>query len=352
MKEIEALRKTKYDLIRTINSLQKTLDEKTGGKPRILFVAPHLSTGGMPQYLYKKIEILNDQADIYCVQYNNTSEEYVVQRNLIREKIGGRFYCLGENKEEILDLIEKICPDVIHFDDFVEFFIDDRIIRKIFTEDRPYYILETCHSSNISISDKSYCPDKFVMVNRWMANKFSGLGVPVDVLEYPIDNFTRPDRDTSLKSLGLDPSKKHVINVGLFTPGKNQAELIEYARHLQAYPIEFHFIGNTAPNFQNYWEPLVSNLPQNCKIWGERNDTEEFYKCADLFVFTSNWELNPIVIKETLSWNLPILMRRLEPYMDSYDNNSLVHYLSPGGMFEDKQRNIDMIKDILGLDEK
>ena len=40
MKEIEALRKTKYELIRTINSIQETLDEKTGGKPRILFVAP------------------------------------------------------------------------------------------------------------------------------------------------------------------------------------------------------------------------------------------------------------------------------------------------------------------------
>jgi len=69
MKEIEALRKTKYELVRTINSIQKTLDEKSGGKPRILYVAPHLSTGGMPQYLYKKIESFNDQAEIYCVQY-------------------------------------------------------------------------------------------------------------------------------------------------------------------------------------------------------------------------------------------------------------------------------------------
>lgn len=349
MNEIEALRKTKYELTRTINSLERTISEKSGGKPRILFVAPHLSTGGMPQYLYKKIEIFNDQAEVYCIQYNNTSEDYVVQRNRIREKIGARFFCLGSDKTQLLDLIESICPDIIHFDDFVEFFVDDAIIKKIYSEDRPYFIVETCHSSNISTSDKIYCPDKFVMVNQWMASKFSSLRVPVDVLEYPVENFKRPDRDESLISLGLDPSRKHVVNVGLFTPGKNQGELIEYARSLENYPIDFHFIGNTAPNFQNYWEPILKNLPSNCKIWGERNDTDEFYKCVDLFVFTSIWELNPIVIKETLSWNLPILMRRLEPYQDTYDNNPLVSYLSPGGMFEDKERNVNSIKQLLDI---
>lgn len=349
MHEIEVLRKTKYELTRTINSLQKTLDEKSGGKPRILFVAPHLSTGGMPQYLYKKIEILHDQAEIYCVQYNNTSEEYVVQRDRIRNKIGPNFYCLGNDKEQLLDLIEKICPDIIHFDDFVEFFVDDSLIRKIYVEDRPYFIVETCHSSTVSTDDKIFCPDKFIMVNKWMAEKFSVLGVPVDVLEYPIENFERPDRDESLRSLGLDPSRKHVINVGLFTPGKNQGELIQYARELQHFPIDFHFLGNTAPNFQHYWEPILKDLPGNCKIWGERNDTDEFYKAVDLFVFTSNWELNPIVIKETLSWNLPILMRRLLPYGDDYDHNPLVSYLSPGDFFLDKEYNINRIKELLGL---
>ena len=204
-----------------------------------------------------------------------------------------------------MDLIEKICPDVIHFDDFVEFFVDDNIIQKLYSEDRPYFIVETCHSSNVSPMDKVYCPDKFIMVNRWMCDKFSVLGVPVDVLEYPIENFERPDREEALRSLGLDPNRKHVVNVGLFTPGKNQGELIEYAKGLQHLPVDFHFLGNT--------------------------------------------ELNPIVIKETLSWDLPILMRRLEPYGDTYDNNPLVGYLSLNGMFTDKERNINLIKERLQL---
>lgn len=350
MKEIEALRKTKYELTRTINSIEKTLEEKTGGKPRILFVAPHLSTGGMPQYLYKKIETFNGDAEVYCIQYNNTSEEYVVQKNRIKDKIGARFHCLGNDKSKILDLIESICPDVIHFDDFVEFFIDANIIDKIYAPDRPYYIVETCHSSNVSPENKVYSPDKFIMVNEWMCDKFGEMGVPLDVLEYPIEDFKRPDRTTALAELGLDPGLKHIINIGLFTPGKNQGELIEYARKLQNYPLQFHFIGNTAPNFQHYWEPLLEDLPSNCRLWGERDDTDLFYKSADLFIFTSNWELNPIVIKETLSWKLPILMRRLDPYKDSYDDNPLVTYLTPHGMYDDREFNIRSIKNILELE--
>jgi glycosyltransferase involved in cell wall biosynthesis len=339
------LRKVKYELIRTVNGLDSRIREITGGKPRILFVAPHLSTGGMPQYLYKKIECLYEDAEIYCIQYSNTSEAYVVQRDRISEKLGDRFYCLGEDKSEILGLIDDICPDVIHFDDFVEFFVDEDICEKIFSLDRPYFIYETCHSSNISPDDKLWVPDKLVMVNQWMVERFSPLGTPIDILEYPIEKKERPPRKGALEKLGLNPDLKHVINVGLFTPGKNQGLLIEFARMMVDYPVQFHFIGNQAPNFQSYWEPLMEDLPVNCKIWGERNDTDDFYAAADLFVFTSNWELNPIVIKETLSWQLPILMKRLDPYMDSYDEDPLVSYLSPDSVSAD----IDKIKEILEL---
>lgn len=343
------LRRVRYGLLRTIADVDKRISEVSSGKPRILFVAPHLSTGGMPQYLYKKIECLLPDAEIFCIQYSNTSEEYVVQKNRIIDKLGNRFYCLGERKEEILDLINEICPDIIHFDDFVEFFISEEIIEKIYSPDRPYYIYETCHSSNISPDDKSWRPDKFVMVNQWMVDKFSVLDTPIDVLEYPIESYQRPNRVEALSSLGLDPDKMHIVNVGLFTPGKNQGELIEIARQMQEYPIEFHFVGNQAPNFSDYWVPLMANLPSNCRIWGERSDTDLFYQSVDLFVFTSIWELNPIVIKETLSWGLPILMRRLEPYKDSYDNNPLVTYLSGDGIFHDQERDINSIKRILGL---
>jgi len=345
---IDALHKTKASLKRTLHKLENNIEEASGDKMRILFLAPHLSTGGMPQYLLKKIEMFNGTADIWCIQYSNTSDIYVVQKNQIINIIGqDKFFCLGDDKRELLRLIDEIAPDVIHFEDFVEFFIDDTIVKEIYSADRPYFICETCHNSNVRPDDKRWYCDKLVMVNQWMCERFKDLDIPTDIHEYPIEDLVRLDRkerEEIMVSLGLDPKKKHIINIGLFTPGKNQGELMSYARlaESQNLPYQFHFIGNQAINFKDYWGPLMEKVPSNCKIWGERGDTETFYSFADLFIFTSNWELNPIVIKETLSWKVPLLMKRLVPYMDFYDNMDLVTYLKDNSL-----DNLELIKKIL-----
>ena len=103
-------------------------------------------------------------------------------------------------------------------------------------------------------------------------------------------HFKKPNQKQAQNALGFDPNYKHIINVGLFTSGKNQGELIEYAKKLKGEKIVFHFIGNQAPNFEPYWGPLMKDLPSNCKIWGERSDTDLFYQAADLMVFTSKME--------------------------------------------------------------
>jgi len=39
---------------------------------KLLFIAPHLSTGGLPQYLTKKIELLQNEFDIYLVEWERS----------------------------------------------------------------------------------------------------------------------------------------------------------------------------------------------------------------------------------------------------------------------------------------
>ena len=309
-------------------------------------MSPHFSTGGLPQYLLKKIEAFNSKADVYCIEYNFYGDAYVVQRNKVISILGNKFIPLGDDKNRILELIRDIDPDVLHFEEIPETFIDNQILRKIYTKDRRYSICETCHSSQIEPSVKFFKPDKFVMVSKWIYEKYKILGVPVDLLEYPIENLS-PKKLSSMATLGLDPNKKHVINVGLFTPGKNQGELIRYAKILESFPIEFHFIGNQAPNFSWYWEPLMRDLPKNCKVWGERNDVDLFYQASDLFVFTSKFELNPLCVKESLSWKLPIMMKNLETYSNSYSSNSRVHILG-----EDETINTQKILEVLGFIKK
>ena len=313
---------------------------------RILYISPHFSTGGLPQYLLKKIESLNDSAEMYCVEYNFYGDAYVVQRNKVISILGDRFISLGDDKKRLIEIIEQVRPDVVHFEELPETFVDNEVLKSIYRTERDYIICESCHSSQFDPSIKIYKPDKFIMVSKWIDEKFKILGIPSELLEYPIEN-KKPDKKNSLVYLGLDPSKKHIINVGLFTSGKNQGELIKYAKLLEYFPIKFHFIGNQASNFEDYWKPLMDELPGNCTIWGERNDVDVFYQAADLFVFNSTVELNPLCIKESLSWKTPVLFRNLPTYSDSYNNNENAHYMT-----DDDSKNVYKILEILGFIKK
>jgi len=55
-------------------------------KLKVLFLAPHLSTGGMPSFLLKRIECIigNDDMELFVVEYANYSNDFVVQKNAIK----------------------------------------------------------------------------------------------------------------------------------------------------------------------------------------------------------------------------------------------------------------------------
>jgi hypothetical protein len=72
----------------------------------------------------------------------------------------------------------------------------------------------------------------------------------------------------------------------------------------------------------------MKHKPDNCIIWGERNDVDTFYAASDMFYFSSTLELNPLSVKEALSYKLPSIFRKLHTYLDTYDNNSLVTYIN------------------------
>ena len=59
----------------------------------------------------------------------------------------------------------------------------------------------------------------------------------------------------------------------------------------------------------------------------------------DLLLFTSKKELNPICVKEALSWRMPVLMRHLETCVEYYVNNSLVRFID-----DDISKTVDMIE--------
>lgn len=179
----------------------------------------------------------------------------------------------------------------------------------------------------------------FIFVSAYSMLKYSHLNIPMKVIEYPVDK---------IETKKVNNTIKRVVIVGLWTPRKNQAYAIELAKELLDYNVNFHFLGNYADNFKHYWEPLISNLPNNCIAHGETSKVLDFVKYSDLFLFPSkgdsnNKELNPIAIKEALQFeSIPKLMFNLDVYLNKYDSYEDVNYLT-GDVKTDSQKIIELL---------
>ena len=300
-------------------------DVRGGDLARILFITPHCSTGGGPQYVLKCVEKMKQAGhEIQVVEYNNISDTYIVQRNKIKSLVP--YYILNGNKREHLhQIITDFRPDIVHMHEFAENLLSEDVAKILYNPNRNYKIIETVHGISIGPDKKRYRPDAFAFVSQYHADLFKEYGVPIQVVEYQANTHTRPERSAALAGLGLDPCVSHILNVGLFTPDKNQSEIFEIAQHLSG--VQFHFVGNMAVNFRSYWEPLLLNRPDNCRLWGEQTDVDKFYAAMDKFLFTSKRELNPLVIKEALSWQMPVFMRNLPSYCGKYNNEPLVTFI-------------------------
>lgn len=316
---------------------------------KILVISPHFSTGGAPQVTLNKIQLLNDYYEIKCVEYSFLASIFVVQRNQVIKLLGNNFIALSETKKDLIGIVQSFSPDIVLMEEFPEFFMAEEIANFIYQRDRKYKIFETTHDSTFDTKKKRWFPDKFSFVSAFSALKASVWDIPYEVIEYPID------RKDSIKSatLNLSRSEKHIVIVGLFTPRKNQAYAFQLANQLKDYPVRFHFIGNMAGNFENYWQPLLEKKGSNIEIWGERNDVDDFLMQSDLFLFPSrgdkfNKELNPIVIKEALCYpTLPKLMFNLDVYCNKYNTTENMYFLT-GDVIKDTEQ----IVSILSLEKK
>ena len=73
---------------------------------KLLFIVPHLSTGGLPQVLVNKIELLKNDYIIKCIEWDWTGDAYVVQKNRVKDLIGPEnLYTLGDDKSKLFDII-------------------------------------------------------------------------------------------------------------------------------------------------------------------------------------------------------------------------------------------------------
>jgi len=70
--------------------------KSTNSNYKICFLAPHLSTGGMPAFLLKRIQTLlkYTEVEIFVVEWCNYSPTFIVQKEQIKKIVGDNFLTL------------------------------------------------------------------------------------------------------------------------------------------------------------------------------------------------------------------------------------------------------------------
>ena len=291
----------------------------------------------MPAFLLKRIQALQLHTDweIHVIEWKNLSPHYIVQKSQIQNLIGKNFVSYnGDIKKQIgvIEYCKKNKIDIIHieeipegFDKGNEFNID--LQKKLYNKKHPWKIVETCHNIYFNPDEnKVYEPDGYACVTPHHINTtFKNKNTPKSLITFPIDPSIQPTktREEILAEKGwLTKGEFHIVNVGLWTPGKNQGYAVKLAKQLwekYRWTYIFHFIGNQAPNFSHYWEPIMNEvLPPNVFVHGEKSDINYYMKMSDMMLFTSTWECNPIVLKEAISNNIKIMAFNLDHYGEEY----------------------------------
>ena len=82
---------------------------------------------------------------------------------------------LDDNKEETLEIMDKIKPNIIHLEEIPEYFMNYDLARKIYNVDRDYFIVETSHDSSFNTNHKIFFPDKFMFVSNWQIQQYKNI---------------------------------------------------------------------------------------------------------------------------------------------------------------------------------
>lgn len=299
---------------------------------KIAYLTPHFSTGGMPQYLVNKIEEdIEKGLDVYVIEHTYGGDPHTIQRKKAQKILKSNFKSAGGNKGNILKFIKEINPDILHLQEEPALFngLNEDFWRQIFSKDRSYFLKITSHTSAYIPTD-IFLPDEYVFCCKTHFETYKDTPVTKTLSENKI--IRKEKNENAYDILKIDKNKKHVLQVGIFNDNKNQKYLINIAKNFLDKDVVFHFVGGMARNYENYWGKL--DKPTNCIFWGERNDVDLFYSIADLFVLSSRQELNPISLKEALSYGVKCLVSDLSNIRDNTPEEHELNFLK-GEVFQD-----------------
>ena len=177
--------------------MKKMITEiKNNSKMKILYLAPHLSTGGMPSFLLKRIkEIKNyyNDVELYVVEYEFYGSLYVVQRNQIIDLIGKDNFFELSDKNKLIDILKSKNIDIVHIDENFESLNgvgSTNLPQELYSNDRTWRVIETSHNIWFNAnSDKTLIPEGYIFCSPWHEkNNFDKIETEKTTIQFPLEN--------------------------------------------------------------------------------------------------------------------------------------------------------------------
>jgi glycosyltransferase involved in cell wall biosynthesis len=128
----------------------------------------------------------------------------------------------------------------------------------------------------------------------------------------PTVMFT-PDAETRRRvrhSIGASPQAIVLIHVGRFVVQKNHEMLVRAFARLpssESAPLELWLVGDGELRETIQQQVHALGLQSRVRFLGVRNDVPDVLRAADVFVFPSRWEGNPLSVLEAMAVGLPVV---------------------------------------------
>lgn len=224
------------------------------------------------------------------------------------------------------EIVENIKPDIVHFH-------EAKSLNGIYLLKKDIKTVETRRVlfpiSTFSIYSKYKICNVHVAVSETVANYLKRYFKNV----YIIESFLNTERLD--KIIEANPLKKifqiNLLYVGALTKEKSVSDII-YALKKTKYAekIGLHIVGGGAES-ENL-KSLADKLElSNVIFYGEKNNPQDFYRTCDIFINPSISEGSSGVLKESLYFDLPTVVRdiptnryfqKIFPEVRLFDNNS------------------------------
>jgi glycosyltransferase involved in cell wall biosynthesis len=128
----------------------------------------------------------------------------------------------------------------------------------------------------------------------------------------PVHNFT-PDpaiRSSVRQSLQCEPSSVVFIHIGRFFYQKNHELLVNAFAQIQSQlhaSVELWLVGDGELRETVQHQVRAMGIESRVRFLGVRSDIPDLLRAADVFVFPSRWEGNPLSVMEAMAAGLPVV---------------------------------------------